>query len=419
MFKWFFTIVFALTSLAFAESVHLRMTCQTDGKEAQLCKAGAERWAQKTGNTVEVIAIPHNQNDFAYLTQMMSSESPDIDIYVIDVVWVGSFAGHLVDLSSTITAEEKAQFFPAMLQNNMIEGRLVALPWYTDAGLLFYRQDLLKKYGRSVPTTWEELGETAKVIQEGERKTGNEKMWGFVFQGRPQECLTCNAYEWFVSYNAGKLIDEEGKPALDKSNAVKALTLIQGFINTIAPQGVLNYAEEEARGIFQTGNAAFMRNWPYAWALANSADSPIKGKVGITALPKGQKAYQSVATLGGWQLAVSKYSKNQEIAIDLIRYLSSPEEQKIRAIEGSINPTIPALYKDPDILKAHPFFADLFPTITNAVARPATVMGANYQELSSEVATRVHKAIGSKEEDVDKTVDDLITQLQRLSSQGA
>ncbi|MEI8295537.1 MAG: extracellular solute-binding protein, partial [Alphaproteobacteria bacterium] len=271
---WLLMIALAMVSPAIAESVHLRMTCQTDGKEAQLCKAGAERWSKKTGNTVEVIAIPHNQNDFAYLTQMMSSQSADIDVYVIDVVWVGSFAEHLVDLSADVSDEERARFFPAMLKNNIIEDRLVAIPWYTDAGLLYYRKDLLEKYARTVPTTWEELGETARVIQAGERELGNDKMWGFVFQARAQECLTCNAYEWLVSHNSGTLIDENGKLALDKENAVKALTLIQGFIGTITPQGVLNYAEEEARGIFQTGNAVFMRNWPYAWALANSPDSP-------------------------------------------------------------------------------------------------------------------------------------------------
>jgi trehalose/maltose transport system substrate-binding protein len=417
MTQWFLMIALVTISPVIAESVHLRMTCQTDGKEAQLCKAGAERWAKKNGHTVEVIAIPHNQNDFAYLIQMMSSQSPDIDVYVIDVVWVGSFAEHLVDLSTAITDEEKMRFFPAMLKNNIINNRLVALPWYTDAGLLYYRKDLLEKYNRQVPTTWEELGETARIIQAGERKEGNDKMWGFVFQARAQECLTCNAYEWLVSHNAGTLIDEHGKLALDKDNAVKALTLIQGFIGTITPQGVLNYAEEEARGIFQTGNAVFMRNWPYAWALAHSPDSPIKGKIGITALPKGQASDRSVATLGGWQLAVSKYGKNPTVAIDLIRYLSSPEEQKIRAIEGSINPTIQALYSDSDILQAHPFFADLLPTINNAVARPATIMGANYQELSNEIATRIHKTISNKDYDVGKAVDELKAQLLRLSAQ--
>ncbi|MEI8295680.1 MAG: ABC transporter substrate-binding protein, partial [Alphaproteobacteria bacterium] len=138
--------------------------------------------------------------------------------------------------------------------------------------------------------------------------------------------------------------------------------------------------------------------------------------VGVIALPKGQDAGQSVATLGGWQLAVSKYSENKSMAIDLIRYLSSPEEQKIRAIEASINPTIQALYSDPDVLQAQPFFADLVPTINNAVARPATVMGANYQELSNEIATRVHRIIGSKDVKVDEAVVELETQLQRLIS---
>lgn len=397
-----------------SKGVHIRMTCQTDGKETQFCKAGAERWAKKTGNTVEVIAIPHNQNDYAYLMQMMSSQSPDVDLYVIDTVWVGSFADHLVDLSTALTEEEKKKFFPTILKNNSIDGKLVAIPWYTDAGLLYYRSDLLEKYHMEVPKTWADLEKTARYIQDAERKEGQTQMWGYIFQGRAQECLTCNAYEWFTSYNVGDLIDEQGKPALDKEKAIKTLKRIKGFIDTISPKGVLAYAEEEGRAVFQMGNAIFMRGWPYVWSLANAAGSPIAGKVGVASLPQGGKAGRSVATLGGWQLSVSKYSQHKEAAIDLARYLSSREEQKIRAIEGGFNPTLAELYQDPDVLKASPIFKDLYQTITGAVARPSTVLKSHYQEWSSEFTAIVHRIL-EEQVSITEGVDDLDVKLQDIS----
>ena len=128
--------------------------------------------------------------------------------------------------------------------------------------------------------------------------------------------------------------------------------------------------------MFQNGNAAFMRNWPYAWSLGNAKDSKISGKIGVSALPKGGAGGQNAATLGGWQLAVSKYSKNPAIAADLVMFMTSAESQKYRAINGSYNPTIAALYKDKDVLAANPFFGSLYDVFTSAVPRPATATGA-------------------------------------------
>src|SRR3546814_377234 len=140
---------------------------------------------------------------------------------------------------------------------------------------------------------------------------------------------------------------------MDNPSASEDVDRATSWIGEISPEGVLNYDEEAARGVFQSGNAAFMRNWPYAWALANSPDSPIKDKVGIVALPKGGEDGKHTGTLGGWQLSVSKYSENVDAAVDLVRYLTSYEEQKRRAIEGSFNPTIGALYDDEEVLAAN------------------------------------------------------------------
>ena len=177
---------------------------------------------------------------------------------------------------------------------------------------------------------------------------------------------------------------------------------------------MLNYAEEDARGVWQNGKAAFMRNWPYAWSLGQAADSPIKGKIGVAALPMGEGG-RPAATLGGWQLAVSKYSKNIDAAAALVMYLTSPEIQKKRAVGGSYNPTIPALYKDKDVLAANPFMGELLPVFTNAVARPASVTGLKYPEVSQAFWDVTHDVLSKKTNGTDavKKLEGKLRQIKR------
>ena len=232
-------------------------------------------------------------------------------------------------------------------------------------------------------------------MREGERKAGYADMQGFVFQAKAYEGLSCNALEWVASNGGGSIIDAGGKTTVANPGAARALKTAAGWIGTIAPTGVLNYCEEDARGVFQKGNSVFMRNWPYAWSLSQGADSPVKGKVGVVALPKGEGG-KSAATLGGWQLAVSAYSKNQKEAADLVMYMTSEAVQKDRAIRGSYNPTIQSLYKDAEVLKANPFFGDLYDTFVGAVPRPSTVTGAKYNEVSAAFWNATHEVLSGK-----------------------
>jgi trehalose/maltose transport system substrate-binding protein len=155
-----------------------------------------------------------------------------------------------------------------------------------------------------------------------------------------------------------------------------------------------------------------MRNWPYAWALGQATDSPITGKIGVAALPKGGADGKYSGTLGGWQLSVSKFSKNQAVAADLVLYLTSDAEQKRRALAGGYNPTRPALYQDKEILAANPFFDSLYETFTNAAARPAKPAGAKYNRVSNEIWNAVHGVL-SKKETAEKAVPALEAALAR------
>lgn len=400
-----------------AGAATLTISCGSVGQETKECQDESNVWAARTGNTVKVLGAPQSDTErLALYQQYLAAGSSDIDVYEIDVIWPGVLASHLSDLTGKIDSATLAAHFPSIVANNTVSGKLLALPFFTDAGLLYYRSDLLQKYGFKPPKTWAELETAARAIQDKERAAGHADMQGFVWQGKAYEGLMVNALEWVASSQGGAIVDASGHVTINNPHAAEALDRAAGWVGAISPKGVLNYTEEEARGVFQSGAAVFMRNWPYAWALGQSADSPVRGKVGVSALPAGDGG-TSAAVLGGWQMAVSKYSKNQDAAIDLVKYLCSVELQKDRAIHFSQNPTIAALYKDPQVLAAVPFYGELYDVFTHTVARPSRVAGARYAQLSSAFETTVHDVISSGGGAAPKLVT-LQSKLERLSRNG-
>ncbi|KZE28635.1 ABC transporter substrate-binding protein [Crenobacter luteus] len=399
-----------------ADAATLKISCAS-GLDGQLCRQATAQWAKNTGNEVEVVTTPTDSNALlALYQQILASGSDKIDVLMIDVVWPGILANHLIDLRPYTGGAEK-QHFASMVANNTVGGKLVAMPWFTDAGLLYYRKDLLDKYKLKPPTTWEELTAAAKTVQDAERAAGNDKLWGYVWQGRAYEGLSCAALEWVASHNGGTVVDATGKVTINNANAARALSTAASWVGTITPKAVLNYGEEEARGVFQAGNAVFMRNWPYAWSLLQKPDSTVRGKVGVMPLPRGGAAGRNAATLGGWQLGVSRYSKNPKLAAELVAYMTSAEVQKMRAIKGSFNPTIPALYQDAEIIKANPFMATLSSTFSSAVPRPSAVSGAKYNQVSNQFWNASHDVLSGKS-DAKSALARLEFSLKRLAPAG-
>ena len=397
-----------------AGPVELTISCGSVGQDFEMCKKLTDAWSQKTGNKVKLFTAPNSSTDIlALFRQQFGAGSSDLDVVMVDVVWPGVLKNHLLDLKPYTNGVE-AKHFPAIVANNTIDGKLLAMPWFTDAGVSYYRKDLLEKYKLTAPKTWDEMAAAAQKVQDGERAAGNKEMQGFVFQGKAYEGLTCDALEWSASFGGGSFVEPDGKISANNPKTAAAFDAAAKWVGTISPKSVLNGAEEEARGIFQNGNAVFMRNWPYAWALMQKDDSKVKGKVAVSALPAGPDG-KSAATLGGWQLAVPKYSKHPKEAADLVIFLTSPEIQKQRAIEGSYNPTIPELYKDADVLKAAPFFGDLYEVLTNAVARPATVTGDKYNEVSAAIWNSASSVLNGKASGADavKKLEEDLTKIRR------
>ena len=403
----------ALSNTGQAQAADLTISCGAVGAELTLCQEGVSAWEEQTGHRVDVVSTPNSSTErLSLYQQILSANSSDIDVMQIDVVWPGLLANHLFDLREVLGDDAGEGHFEAIVTNNTIDERLVAMPWFTDAGVLYYRTDLLEEYGHEVPETWAELTEIARDIQQAEREKGNERMHGFVFQGRAYEGLTVNALEWVASHGGGGLVESDGEISINNPHAAEALDLAANWVGEISPSGVLNYTEEEARGVFQGGNAVFMRNWPYAWALAQNDDSDVRDKVGVTQLPRGDEGH-SAGGLGGWNLAVSRYSDNPELAADLVAFLTGHDEQKRRAIEASYNPTLDALYQDDEVLEAVPFFGELYDTFVNAVARPSAPTGDAYGRVSNAFFSATHDVL-SGDKDGATAVADLERELARL-----
>lgn len=363
-------------------------------------RAQADKFTEQTGIKVNFVLGEKSATDrLAIYRQQLSAGTSDIDVYMIDVIWPGILAEYAEDLKPTFG--ELKDFFPAIVQNNTVDGKLVAVPYYTDAGLLYYRKDLLQKYGFSnPPATWAELETQAMKIQDGERAAGNKDFWGFTWQGKAYEGLTCDALEWQVSNGGGTIIESDGTISVNNPQAIAAFERAKGWVNKISPPGVTTYGEEEARGVWQAGNAAFMRNWPYAYALGQDAASTIKDKFDVMPLPKGDgdKA-RNADTLGGWQLMLNKNSKNKDAAIEFIKFMTSPEIQKSNSLTRSLLPTRPAIYDDPDALKANPFYGPLKAVFAGgAVARPSTVSADLYNDVSAAYFTAVNQVLTGQQE---------------------
>lgn len=405
MGKFLKSAVIGICSLIFFDSncVTLKITCRAKGIELLLFQEAINEWIKLTGNQhkVEIVTLPHSSNEcFALYKQWLSAESFDVDILQMDFPWIGAFGDVLVDLNQFYKDGkiDEEDIFTTIRDNMYFNGKMVALPAYTDCEVMYYRKDLLQKHNRSVPSSWQELYETAKFIQEQERKTNN-RFYGYVFQAKAFEMLTCNFVQLIDTFG-GTVINSEGRAVVNSQECVDALILLINCLKNASTKSVLNYSEEEARGLFQSGNALFMNSWPYAWSLMNDPGTVVSGRIGVMPIPTGNMVKgKSSGVIGGWFFTVSKYSKHAAIAADLVKFLTSKAQHKIRA-KFAYAPAYKSLYKDPEILKKNSFFAVLSNSLENAVARPSSTFGKDYPRASHEIFNIINTALTESLEEV-------------------
>lgn len=401
-FNKFFTLLTAVFGCIQIHAATIRITCRAKGIELELLKASIDEWVKKTGNQhkVEIIILPHASNEcYALYQQWFSAGSFDVDILQMDTVFVGAFAEHLAQLDQYITEDEIAadDIFPSVKQSMYRDGHLLALPLYTDVEVMFCRSDLLKKYNKPEPKTWQELYDTAQYIQNEERKDPAKKsrFFGMVFQAKAFEMLTCNFVGLIDSF--GGAIVKDKKITVNSEENAAAMMFLVDCMKNISSRSVLNYSEEDCRGMFQCGNAVFMPNWPYVWALANNKESGVAGKITVMPLPAGAKNGKTSGVMGGWFFTVSKYSKRGKTAADLVKYLTGKGLHKARAKFGYA-PAYKSLYSDDFVVKHNPYFPKLYLALQSAAVRPSNEFGKGYQRASTEIFNTVNTILSESAE---------------------
>ncbi|GHU13736.1 sugar ABC transporter substrate-binding protein [Alphaproteobacteria bacterium] len=377
-----------------AQAYTIKITSRSKGVELELLRKAVDEWMAKHNgeHKVEIITLPHASNEcFALYQQWFGAESFDVDVLQMDVAWVGVFSDCLAALDEYCAKYLDMNDYFDIIKENMYssDGHLVALPLYTDCGLFYYRKDLLEKYNRSVPKTLEELYDTALYIQTEERKDEAKKnrFYGFIFQAKAFEILTCNFLEMIDA--CGGAIVKNGVAEINSDNGIYAIEFLIKCLKNITNRGVLTYSEEDARGIFQSGNAVFIRNWPYAYALMNDPSTAVAEKIGMMPIPPSANGGKESGALGGWFMTVSKFSKNKALAADLAMYVTSKAQQKLR-VASSYLPTFKSLYSDKEVLEVNPFIASMRESLLNAVARPSKAFGKNYSKASSEIFNTIN-----------------------------
>ena len=334
-----------------------------------------------------------------YLSTVLSSKDSVLDVILIDVIRPAQWAaqGWAEPLDSYLGADKPkilAQYLKAYAEADQVNGKLIALPYFADSQFLYYRKDLLEKYKRSVPKTWDEMMETAKIIMDGEK---NPNLQGFSTAGAPIEGTVCT---YLVPlWGAGSELTKEGKLNLDTPQAKEPFQLYGRMKQSgVLPKNIAEIPTDRIRIDMQAGNVVFGMTWSYVWnRLENDADSKVKGKIGVTTLPHDQGG-KSATCIGGWQLAVSAFSKNKAEAVKFARWLSSPEVSKMQAILASHMPVFPGVYKDAEVLKANPWFAEALPVVESAKSRPVT---PQYPQVSDVIRSNMNAYLaGTKTTDV-------------------
>ena len=294
------------------------------------------------------------------------------DVLMLDLIWVPEFAqaGWLLDLSPWVTPAELAPHFPAAAAAASWRGRIWGLPWNMNVGVLYYRSDLLTKYGLTPPRTWEELVAQATQIRAAQR---DPKLDGVLWQGKQYEGLVVNTLEHLWA-SGTVLIDEQERALPDPARAGRALTFMRELIDRgVSPSWVTAGDEELTRRAFGDGHAVFLRSWPYAMDLFEAPDSPVRGRVGIAPLPGHRDGAEGVGATGGFHLAVNRRTRHAEAAVALIRFLASEEgERALTAPDVALYPTRVALYKEPAAVRAHPFMPAFHDLALRGRPRPVT-----------------------------------------------
>lgn len=358
-------LTLALVALSIVQqpwSVRLTVSCGT-GELFDVCNNRANLFAAETGYRVRIKETPVDEKlHLNYLQALVDSRSTSLDVYLLDTTWVGAISSGLLPLA------EPSGFFEASLENNRLQGELLALPLTLDVGVLYVRDDLLDKYGYPLPETWQDVATMGEAIAK------QENIRPYLFPNDANN-FTAQAVEWFTSEGASTIVEPSRYITVQNVPAIRMVASDWFRVLSSAP----SLDEAGTLEAWQEGKAVFMRHWAH-YALSNNALQDIRGK--IIPLPSGEEG--SHAVIGGWQLGVSKFSKHPKEALEFLVFMTRYDTQYTFAERGFL-PSRPTLYNDKTLQARYPLFTLLTDILRTAIARPSTVTGRRYGQVSEAI----------------------------------
>ena len=349
-----------------------------------------------------------------YLSTVLNAKDASIDIYLIDIVNPAQYygAGWLEPLNAYVGEPATAlkPYLPVYASSNVVDGKVAAMPAFADAMFMYYRKDLLDKHKVAEPRTWDELALAAKRIQAAEAQSGNHNLQGLSIQGAPIEGAVCT---FLLPYwSQGKEFnDAAGKLTLDRAAAAKGLQQWLSLVDAgVIKKNVAEVKTPDTVNEFKAGQVLFAINWGFAWdRFKDDADSKVAGKVGVMPLP-AMAGGKSATCIGGWQWAVSAFSKHKAEAAKLVRHMASPEASKFLAVEGSLLPTYAGVYTDADVTRMVPWFKDAASVVIAGRSRP---MSREYGQVSDVIRTTT-SAVLARTKTPDEGVAEIGARLGRV-----
>jgi multiple sugar transport system substrate-binding protein len=331
------------------------------------------------GIRINIIEGPNSTNllEDLYTSAFILGDSP-YHLVNMDVIWTSKFAaaGWLLDLSDRLTKQELAAFSPKDVEGGRYEGKLYRIPVRSDAGVFYYRKDLLEQAGFQPPETFADLLKISKSLKEQGKVN-----WGYLWQGRQYEGAAAMFVEVLEGFGGFWVKPDTLEVGLDKPETLKAIAFLKDTIKEgISPPGVTTYIEEDTRRIFQSGQAAFLRSWPYVWPLANAEDSPLKGKIGIKPMV-ATPGNSGGGCLGGWGLGIAKFSKHSKEAWKAIQFFTSEEAQRQFILNAGFVPSRRSLFTDSQIVSKYPHYPELLKIADKAVLRPPIAQYAQASDI--------------------------------------
>jgi len=359
------------------------------------------QFTKKTGIRLRPLPVPENTLDQLDLSRkLLQAGAPEPDVLGVDFIWSGVLADNLIDLRPFL-ANELSMLSPQLVSSYEVDGRIVAIPYQVQVGVLEYRIDLLREYGYDhPPKTWDELEAMAERIQAGERAKGKKDFWGYVWQGADSEALTCNAIEWQIAEGGGQIIEDNRAISVNNPAAIRSWQRAKHWIGWISPRSVIAYRELDSMNVFDSGEAAFNRVWGGTTITRNEMSRQLHwrstmpvGKTGYTSIPGGPGGW--AGALGGSGLAVSRHSAHPQEALELVRFLIRAQIQSHQNTDKE-PPRQSVVSDEPPISNLPSDAKRIGQQDSGVVGRPSSLTGRKYEEVTKAYISAVHSVLAGE-----------------------